>query len=139
MPEATVRADHLLFHREAKRIEGFSFKLNFSGKSIPVRLPKIVARHHIPAVLAAVSVGVALKVNLVEIAAALENFAPLPGRLNLLSGREGTILLDDTYNASPASTRAALAVVGELMAPRKIVVLGDMLELGGEAFLSMRP
>ena len=127
---AMVRADHILFHRDARRIEGFSFKLNYDGKSVPVRLPKIVAKHHIPAALAAVAAGVALRMNLVEIAGELEKFEPLPGRLRLLPGLNGTFILDDTYNASPASARAALEVVGELMAPRKIVVLGDMLELG---------
>lgn len=129
---AFVRADHLLFHRDPRRAEGFSFKVNVEGKSVPVRLPKIIARHHIFGALAAASVGLALKMNLVEIAGALERFESLPGRLKLLSGAGGIFLLDDTYNASPVSVRAALSVVGELMAPRKIVVLGDMLELGPE-------
>lgn len=130
--EAMVHADNFIFHREAKRVEGFSLKVNFDGKTLPLRLPKIVAKHHIPAALAALSVGVALKMNIVEIATALENFEPLPGRLRLLPGRDNTILLDDTYNASPASTRAALEVVKDLIAPRKIIILGDMLELGEE-------
>lgn len=131
--KADVRADNLLFHRDAKRVEGFSFKLNFEGKTIPLRLPKLVARHHIPAALAAAGVGLALKLNLVEIAEALEDFEPLPGRLRLLPGNNDTILLDDTYNASPASTRAAFSVMQEMIAPRKVVVLGDMLELGPES------
>lgn len=131
--DAMVRADNLIFYRDVKRLEGFSFKLNFEGKSIPVRLPKIVAKHHIPAALAAASVGLSLRMNLVEIAEALESFEPLPGRLRLLSGRNDMALLDDTYNASPASMRAALEVVKELIAPRKIIVLGDMLELGLES------
>lgn len=132
-PEAGLRVDNLLFHREAKRVEGFSFKLNYNGKTIPVRLPKLVARHHIAAALAGAAVGVVLKMNLVEIAEALENFEPLPGRLRLLLGRDGIILLDDTYNASPVSVLAAMEVVKELVAPRKVVILGDMLELGAEA------
>jgi len=132
-PEARLRVDNLLFHREAKRVEGFSFKLNYNGKTIPVRLPKLVARHHIAAALAGAGVAVALKMNLVEIAEALENFEPLPGRLRLLLGREGVILLDDTYNASPVSVLAALDVVKDLVAPRKVIVLGDMLELGADA------
>lgn len=130
--EAMLRVDNLLFHREAKRVEGFSLKLNYNGKTIPVRLPKIVARHHIAAALAGAAVGIALKMNLVEIAEALENFEPLPGRLRLLLGKEGIILLDDTYNASPVSVQAALNVVKELVAPRKVVILGDMLELGAD-------
>lgn len=129
---ADVHADNFVFHREASRAEGLSFKVNFDGKTVPLRLPKVVAKHHIPSVLAALSLGVALKMNPVEVIEVLEQFEPLPGRLRLLKGRDNTYLLDDTYNASPASTRAALEVMGELMAPRKIVVLGDMLELGPE-------
>ncbi len=130
---ATVYADNIIFHRAARNGEGFSLKLNFDGKTIPIRLPKIVAKHHIPAILAAVAVALALKMNVMAVATALENFEPLPGRLRLLAGRDNTVLLDDTYNASPLSTEAALAVVSELMAPRKMLVLGDMLELGVEA------
>lgn len=130
---ASVRADNILFHREAKRVEGYGLKLNFDGKTIPVRLPKIIGRHHIPAALAAAAVGLSLKMNLVEIAGALERFEPLPGRLRLLPGRENTVLIDDTYNASPTSTVAALETLRELSAPRKIAVLGDMLELGPES------
>lgn len=130
---ADVHADNFVFHREAKRAEGLSFKVNFDGKTVPLRLPKVVAKHHIPSALAALSLGVALKLNPVAAIEALENFEPLPGRLRLLPGRENTYLLDDTYNASPASTRAALEVMKELMAPRKVVILGDMLELGPES------
>ncbi|MEK9151176.1 MAG: UDP-N-acetylmuramoyl-tripeptide--D-alanyl-D-alanine ligase [Patescibacteria group bacterium] len=131
--EAVLRADNLVSHREAKRVEGFSFKLNYDGKSIPVHLPNIVAAYHISAALAAAAVGVAFRMNLVEIASALENFSPLPGRMRLLPGRDGMTLLDDTYNASPVSAEAALSVVRELVAPRTVVILGDMLELGADA------
>ena len=103
---ADVRADNIIFYSEAKRVEGFSFKLEFDGKSVPVRLPKIVARHHIPAALAAVAAGLAFRMNLVDIASALEAFEPLPGRLRLLPGQSGMMLIDDTYNASPVSMRA---------------------------------
>ena len=130
---ADIHADNFVFHREAKRAEGLSFKVNFDGKTVPLRLPKIVAKHHIPAALAALAAGIALKINPFEAIEALEKFEPLPGRLRLLPGRDNTFLLDDTYNASPASTEAALEVMGELMAPRKVVVLGDMLELGPDA------
>lgn len=130
--DVMLRVDNLLFHRDAKRVEGFSFKLNYDGKTIPVRVPKIVARHHISSALVAAAVGMVLKMNLVEIASALEGFEPMPGRMRLLPGRNALVLLDDTYNASPSSTEAALQVVGEFMAPRKVVILGDMLELGAD-------
>lgn len=127
---ADVRADNLILHREARAVEGFSLKVNFDGKSVPLRLPKVVAKHHIPAALAALSVAKALKMNVFDVVTALEGFEPLPGRLRMLAGRNNTFLLDDTYNASPVSTRAALEVMGSLTAPRRIAVLGDMLELG---------
>jgi len=125
-----IRVDNLLFHKDIKQAEGLSFKLNYTGKTIPVRLPKIIALHQISSVLAATAVGIALKMNLVEIAETLEDFESLPGRLRLLPGKNGMYILDDTYNASPASTVAALETLKELVAIRKVVILGDMLELG---------
>lgn len=113
-------------------IKGMSFKLNYRGTSIPVRLNNVLARHQIYPALFAAAAGTWLGLNLVEIGAALENFFPPCGRLNLISGIKNTFIIDDTYNASPASTQAALETLGEISAPRKIAVLGDMLELGGE-------
>ncbi len=126
---STLVADNIRLLQEGSRIEGISFKLNSGGKSIPVRLPHIIARHHLSSVLAAVAVGMALRMNLVDIASALAEYAPLPGRMNLLSGH-GIRIIDDTYNASYVSTEAALATVREIIAPRKVVILGDMLEIG---------
>ncbi len=112
------------------KIKGLSFKLNYEGNSIPVRLDNILAKHNIYATLAGVAVGIELGLNLVEIAESLKNFSLPKGRMNLLAGIKNTFIIDDTYNASPVSTEAALEVLGEIKAPRKIVVLGDMLELG---------
>lgn len=127
---ASLRADNIRLLQEGSRIEGLSFKLNSGGKSIPVRLPGIIGRHHISAVLAAAAVGTALKMNLVDIASALVEFKTLPGRMQLLDGDADIRIIDDTYNASRASTEAALATMRELIAPRKVVILGDMLEIG---------
>lgn len=126
---ALVRADNALF-QETPAGMGFSFKLNYDGKSIPVRLPHVVARHHISDALAGAAVGIALGMNLVEIARSLEFFEPLPGRLRFLRGKRGIGILDDTYNASPASIRAGLSTLGEIPAKRRVAILGDMLELG---------
>ena len=131
-PEAAVRADNLIF-QGAEGGSGWSFKLNYAGKTIPVRLPNVLAKHQIEDALAGAAVGIALDMNLVEIASALEGIVPLPGRLRALTGKVGSMILDDTYNASPASTNAALATLGSIPARRKIAVLGDMLELGGDS------
>lgn len=78
---ALLAADNILFHRSGERMEGFSFKLNYDGKMIPVRLPKLTEPHQIQAALAAAAVGVALKMNLVEIASTLEVLEPPLARL----------------------------------------------------------
>lgn len=129
---AAVRADNILF-QEAEGNLGSSFKLNYEGKTLPVRLPRVIARHHISDALAGAAAGIAVGINLVEIASALEAFEPLPGRLRFLHGRNGIGILDDTYNASPSSVRAALETLHEVPSRRKVLILGDMLELGSNA------
>jgi UDP-N-acetylmuramoyl-tripeptide--D-alanyl-D-alanine ligase len=82
--------------------------------------------------LFAAATGVWFHLNLVEIGAALENFAPPSGRMNLVEGIKNSLIIDDTYNSSPAASMAALEVMREIKNKRRIVVFGDMLELGVE-------
>lgn len=82
------------------------------------------------AALAACAVGQVLGVPKGKISKALRSLKPQKGRLNLLPGKSGTKVIDDTYNAGPRSLEAALAVLGDLPARRRIAILGDMLELG---------
>jgi len=117
---------------QEKEIRGLTFKLSYEGTSIPIRLNNILAKHQVYSALMAIAVGIKFNINLVEIAAALENFTSPAGRMNLLKGIKNTLLIDDSYNASPVSVCAALEVLDEIKAKRKIVVLGDMLELGTE-------
>lgn len=135
---AMVRAEHVKLIQEGTRIDGISFKLSYDGKSIPVRLPETIGRPQVSAALAGAAVGIAAKMNLVDIADGLTHFRPLPGRMTLLPGREGMRIIDDTYNASTVSTLAALAVVREIIAPRRVVILGDMLEIGPGAIEAHR-
>jgi UDP-N-acetylmuramoyl-tripeptide--D-alanyl-D-alanine ligase len=104
--------------------------LNYEGKNIPIRLRHILAGHYVYAALVGIATGIIFKLNLIEIAEALENFRSPAGRMNLINGVNGSFIIDDTYNASPMSTLAALGVLAELKGKRKIAVLGDMLELG---------
>lgn len=130
---ADVRATHLsFFHDAAGSPIGSSFKLEYAGKSIPVRLPNILAEHHIAAALAAAAVGIFFKMNPLEVAESLRKFQSLPGRMRLFEGVRRSLLVDDTYNASPKSLFAALRTLGTLGGVRRIVALGDMLELGSE-------
>lgn len=109
---------------------GISFKLNWEGNSVPVRSYKILGEHQIYSALAAAAVGLCLNMNLIEISEALADFRPLPGRMNPIRGIKNTLIIDDSYNSSPAAALAALDVLRRLQFSRKIAVLGDMTELG---------
>ncbi|OPL12003.1 MAG: hypothetical protein AVO34_01955 [Firmicutes bacterium ML8_F2] len=112
---------------------GISFKLEYNGSVVPFRLNKILGKQHAFAAAAAASVGLVFGMNLVEISHSLSGYHSLPGRAKLLKGVKNTWLIDDTYNASPLATLNSLDILDRLAAGhpgRKIVVLGDMLELG---------
>lgn len=113
--------------------QGLTFKINYEGKIVPFRLQNIVARHHIYAALSAIAVGTALKMNLIEIAQYLGTFTPPVGRMNRVNGKNDSLIIDDTYNASPQATHAALETLIETPHGRTIAVLGDMLELGKDS------
>lgn len=129
---AIVNASNSTYYYNEGIPEGISFKLSYNGNTIPVRLNGILAKHQINAALTGVAAGVALKMNLVEIAEALKNFKSAHGRLNLITGINKSNLIDDSYNASPTSTIAAIKVLEDLEGAKKIAILGDMLELGNE-------
>lgn len=99
---------------------------------------RLLGRHQAPLLLSAVAVGLWFGVAPSEIAAALSEFRPLPGHLCPLAGRNGALLIDDTVNASPAATTAALDVL-ELFARRpRVAVLGDMWDLGEQEVMAHR-
>lgn len=109
---------------------GISFKIDFSGKTMPIRVEGVVGEHIIFAFLAAAAVGIARGLNLIEISEGLAKYKSLPGRLSLIAGKNDSLIVDDSYNASPAAVTAALKVLEDIPAARRIAVLGDMLELG---------
>ncbi len=79
---------------------------------------------------AAVALAVALGKDPVVAASALAGYAPVGARMALSDGPGGIRLLNDAYNANPASMTAALETLCALPAPRRVALLGDMLEMG---------
>ena len=107
--------------------DGFAFTLHAQGEERRVRVP-LPGAHLLPNVLAAAAAGLVDAVPLNEVRGALEAL-DVPLRLTVRTLPGGITLLDDTYNASPAATLAALDLLAE-MPGRKLALLGDMLELG---------
>jgi len=133
-PAADLWADEI----EGLGLQGIRFQLHYrpmaatgvaerAPETLHVKIP-LLGRHSVQTALRAAAVGLVEGLTWQEIIEGLR--APL-SQLRLVSvpGPRGSTLLDDTYNASPASTIAALNLLDELDG-RKIAVLGDMLELG---------
>jgi UDP-N-acetylmuramoyl-tripeptide--D-alanyl-D-alanine ligase len=114
---------------------GQAFILRLHGERMPVRL-KALGLHNVVNAVAAAAAATALDIPHDIIRAGLEKFIPYDKRFNL-EELDGIVLIDDSYNANPASMRAALVTLAEIREEcRAIAVLGDMLELGevaGEA------
>lgn len=108
-------------------LEGIAFDAHHAGDTIALRL-SMVGRHSVYTALAAASAGLALGMTWPEIAEGLRDPDAQP-RVVVVPAPGGVTLIDDTYNAAPASTLAALDLLAELPG-RRIAVLGDMLELG---------
>ena len=109
---------------------GFAFTLAFDGAERRVRLPAPGA-HLLTNALAAAAIGFASGIEIDDVVAALGDLA-IPLRLSVRTLPGGITLLDDTYNASPSATVAALDLLAELPG-RHVALLGDMLELGEES------
>jgi UDP-N-acetylmuramoyl-tripeptide--D-alanyl-D-alanine ligase len=124
--EADVRAERI----ESQGLKGVEFDLEWRGQNMHIRLP-LLGAHSVHAALAAAAVALEEGFTLSEVAEALHNLNPSL-RLLIVDGVNGSRIIDDSYNASPESVLAALNLLRELPGPRKIAVLGDMLELGTE-------
>ncbi len=98
--------------------EVHSFKLDVPGV------------HNVYNALIAVAVGKIHNISIEDIKAGLKLYSGSKMRLNIIE-KEDIIIINDCYNSSPDSMNAALKVLKEINTPRKIAILGDMLEMGG--------
>ncbi len=122
-PEADLWADEL----EGLGLEGIRFRLHYNREVLHLRVP-MIGQHSVHTALRAAAVGLVDGLTWQEIVSGLRS-GHTQLRLVAVRGQNGALLLDDTYNASPESTPAALNLLSELEG-RKVAVLGDMLELG---------
>jgi UDP-N-acetylmuramoyl-tripeptide--D-alanyl-D-alanine ligase len=131
------RADYRLVSRKAAGAAGsvVSVRRPNDGAVATFRLPipGEAAALDFVAALAAVEAAEGAPIIDTRVQSALDGLAPIPGRMHVRSLREGVLLLDDAYNASPATMRAALATLAEVAQGRRVAVLGEMKELGPAA------
>ncbi|MBE9523536.1 MAG: UDP-N-acetylmuramoyl-tripeptide--D-alanyl-D-alanine ligase [Chloroflexi bacterium] len=112
---------------EGLGLEGIRFRLHYGKETLFLKVP-LIGRHSVHTVLRAVAVGLVEKMPWQEIINGLRT-GHTQLRLVAVRAKNGALLLDDTYNASPQSVMAALNLLDELKG-HKVAVLGDMLELG---------
>ncbi len=107
---------------------GMRVKADIMGRMVDclVGAPGLHIAQNAVAALAAVALA---EGDVLNAAAALKDFAPLKGRGERFEA-DGVAVIDESYNANPASMAAALALLGAAKATRRIAVLGDMLEMG---------
>ncbi len=120
---------------------GTFFKLAWKGSVVPCFVPGILGTAAARSAAFAAAGALALGENPLDISTALRQWAPPPGRMRVLPGIKHAMLIDDSYNSSPKALEAALETLFTLEFPgseegllhRRIVVLGDMAELGAES------
>ena len=109
---------------------GMRATITVEEESAPVQIIGSLGQHAFLPAVAAAAAGHVLGVSLPEIVAGLESYDPPPGRVRLLPGIKDALVIDDTYNSSPAATEAALPALALTKPTRAIAALGDMMELG---------
>ena len=113
-------------------ITGSDVELITPAGTVSLRLA-LPGQHNVMNALAATAAALAVDISLEHIVSGLSSMRPVGGRWQLQPGINGAQLIDDTYNANPASMASGLRTLGKLPARTRMAVLGDMLELGKAA------
>ncbi len=125
----TAKGDEVMYE-EGKAV-GVMCTLSHIDQEVTFKVFGSLGMQHAYNYAAAIAVGTQFDISLQEAAQALEKHIPPQGRMRIIEGKKNTLLLDDTYNSSPVAVQMALETLFGLPSKkRKIVVLGDMLELG---------
>ncbi|MBS1143748.1 MAG: UDP-N-acetylmuramoyl-tripeptide--D-alanyl-D-alanine ligase [Proteobacteria bacterium] len=126
----TFGIDHAADVRGAVRQHGLEIAIDLSAAegeaTITLHIP---GRHNARNAVAAAAACLAAGIPMAAVAAGLEAFSGVKGRLQRRIGKHGAEILDDTYNANPDSVRAGIDVLAATIG-RKLLVLGDMGEIG---------
>lgn len=137
---AAVRAVHvedfLNTNAESSMLGGIRGTLVADGKQQPFIIPHVLGKPQVRALLSAAAIGLYYGMSLEDIIESVKKYIPPPGRMRLLPGIKKTIIIDDSYNASPVSMKSALETLTRVVEDEHVVryaVLGDMRELGNSS------
>ena len=109
--------------------ESSSFEINYYGKTYSVVVP-VGGQHFIYNSLCAICVGLEYGIDLEEIIKGISDFKLTKRRMEVIKNTNNVTIINDSYNASYESMKAALEYINKIEARKKIAVLGDVLELG---------
>jgi UDP-N-acetylmuramoyl-tripeptide--D-alanyl-D-alanine ligase len=113
----------------ARNEGGLSFTARYEDQQAEVRAP-LHGKHNVYNLLAALAIATTFGLPLDVAAEKLSELGPVPHRGERLEFSEGFMVIDETYNSNPAAMASVLDSLAEEPAPRRVAVLGDMLELG---------
>ncbi|MFA6278880.1 MAG: UDP-N-acetylmuramoyl-tripeptide--D-alanyl-D-alanine ligase [Candidatus Paceibacterota bacterium] len=129
--DADVSIKSVDFYEIEGKVTGMQASVVVDGKKGSLVIEGSVGKIQLLPVAAALAAALAYEIPLKEALEALEAYEPPPGRGRLLDGKNESIIIDDSYNSSPAAVEEALSTLKAFPhAKRRVAVLGDMLELG---------
>jgi|SRR5579859_5624953 len=126
--DAQVVADEMQVTRQ-----GLTFRVTYRGEQGEQRATmrsKLLGKHNVSNILAAVTAALICGLTLEEIALAVEEVEPVEHRLQLIAGAGGVTVIDDAYNANPEGVRTALEVLAQFSGGKRVLVTPGMVELG---------
>ena len=127
--KADVQASNVRLY--GKPLAGTEADIMFGDRKEHLVLPEVVGKSPVYCALPALAIAVHLGIDVSAACASLRDEPKSRGRMRLLQGMNNSVIIDDSYNASPKATEHGLKTLAEIDATgRKIAVLGDMLELG---------
>lgn len=139
LPEASYQsyglqaADYTVAARQTVALQGQNLTFQLPGDKQITAQVAVLGDQGAKIALAAVAVQSMLGVSPAQIKESLGAITHVAGRMQILAGKHGSIIIDDTYNASPVAVEAALDVLYNAEATQRIAILGSMNELGDDS------
>ena len=131
LESAHVRVSAIGFQETRGKVIGMAAKVSAGGEKGKIEVRGSVGEVQMYPAAAALATAQAFQIPLTDALTSLSTYTPPAGRGRLLSGKNDSVIIDDSYNASPVAVKEALATLKAFPhAARRIAVLGDMLELG---------